>query len=55
MGSERKHLPDVDAAGAGGWKGTVSPKRAYQQADANTILTVVLSGGEPREKQLWGL
>jgi len=50
-GSERKHLPDVDVAAAGGWKDTVSLKRAYQQADADTILSVVLSGGELREKQ----
>ncbi len=40
-GSERKHLPDVDVAAAGGWKDTVSLKRAYQQADADTILSVV--------------
>ncbi len=26
-------------------------KRAYQQADADTILSVVLNGGELREKQ----
>ena len=50
-GSERKHLPDVEAAAAGAWKDTVSLKRAYQQADADTILSVVLSGGELREKQ----
>ena len=50
-GSERKHLPDVDVAAAGGWKDTVRPKRAYQQADADTILSVVHSGGELREKQ----
>ena len=50
-GSERKHLPDVDVAAAGGWKDTVSLKRAYQQADANTILSVVLNGGELREEQ----
>ncbi len=50
-GSERKHLPDVDVAAAGGWKDTVSLKRAYQQADADTILSVVLNGGELREEQ----
>jgi len=50
-GSERKHLPDVDVAAAGGWKDTVSLKRAYQQADAATILSVVLNGGELREEQ----
>ena len=50
-GSERKHLPDADVAAAGGWKDTVSLKRAYQQGHADTILSVVLSGGELREKQ----
>ena len=50
-GSERKHLPDVDVSCGGGWKDTVSLKRAYQQADADTILSVVHSGGELREKQ----
>ena len=34
-------LGDVDVAAAGGWKDTVSLKRAYQQADADTILSVV--------------
>jgi hypothetical protein len=29
----------------------MSLKRAYQQADTDTILSVVLSGGELREKQ----
>ena len=50
-GSERKHLPDVDVAAAGGWKDIMSLKRSYQQADADNILSVVLSGGELREKQ----
>ena len=50
-GSERKHLPDLDVAAAGGWKDTISLKRAYQQADADTILAVVLGGGELRERQ----
>jgi len=49
-GSEQKHLPDVDVAAAGGWKDTASLKRAYQQADADTILSVVLNGGELREE-----
>lgn len=47
--TERKHLPDVDVAAAGGWKNTVSLKTAYQQADAETILRVVLEAGELRE------
>ena len=50
-GSERTHLPDVDVAAAGGGKDAVSLKRAYQQADADTILSVVLSGGELKERQ----
>ena len=47
--TERKHLPDVDVAQAGGWKNTVSLKTAYQQADAETMLRVVLEAGELRE------
>jgi hypothetical protein len=47
--TERKHLPDVDVAAAGGWKNTVSLRTAYQQADAATILRVVLEAGELRE------
>ena len=49
VGSERKHLPDVDVAAAGGWKDASSFKSAYQHADPDTILRVVLSGGELRE------
>lgn len=47
----RKHLPDVDVAAAGGWKSTETPRRCYQQPDADTMLAVVLSGAELREKQ----
>lgn len=47
--TERKHLPDVDVAAAGGWKETTSLKRAYQQADQETMLRVVLEAGELRE------
>ncbi len=39
--SERKHLPDVDVAAAGGWRDTSSMKASYQQADAATQLQVV--------------
>jgi integrase len=49
--TERKHLPDVDVAAAGGWAELDSLKRAYQQADDATMLKVVLEGGELREKQ----
>ena len=44
--TERKHLPDVDVAEAGGWKTLETLKTAYQQADAETMLLVVL---EPRK------
>ena len=47
--TERKHLPDVDVAAAGGWKDTQSLKSAYQQADTETMLRVVLEPGEVRE------
>ncbi len=47
----RKHLPDVDVAAAGGWKSTETLRRCYQQPDADTMLAVVLSGAELREKQ----
>jgi hypothetical protein len=47
--TERKHLPDTDVAAAGGWKNTVSLKTAYQQADQETMLQVVLGAGELRE------
>ena len=47
--TERKHLPDVDVAAAGGWKDTQSLKSAYQQADTETMLRVVLEAGELRE------
>ena len=47
--TERKHLPDVDVAAAGGWKETTTLKRAYQQADSETMLSVVLGAGELRE------
>jgi integrase len=46
--TERKHLPDKDVAAAGGWKSTLTLK-LYQQPDADTLLSVVLGGGELRE------
>ncbi len=42
--SERKHLPDVDVAAAGGWRDTVSLRRSYQMADPATVLRVVEEG-----------
>lgn len=39
--SERKHLPDVDVAAAGGWKDTRALKLSYQQADPESVLRAV--------------
>ena len=47
--TERKHLPDLDVAAAGGWKDIQSLKSAYQQADTETMLRVVLKADELRE------
>ena len=47
--TERKHLPDVDVAAAGGWKGPDTLRLVYQQADQETMLRVVLERGELRE------
>jgi len=46
----RKHLPLADVAAAGGWKGTQTLTKCYQQPDDATILAVVLGGAELREK-----
>lgn len=43
--SERKSMPDVDVAAAGGWKDTRALKLSYQQADPASILRVVEGGG----------
>jgi hypothetical protein len=42
-------MPDVDVAAAGGWASLDALKRSYQQADAETMLSVVLGGGQLRE------
>lgn len=39
--SERKHLPDVDTAKAGGWRDRATIRRSYQQADPATTYKVV--------------
>jgi integrase len=39
--TERKDLPDVDVAQAGGWRDTRALKNSYQQADPETVLRVV--------------
>ncbi len=44
--SERKHLPLVDVAAAGGWKDTQTLVNCYQHADRNTMLAVM---SEPRK------
>lgn len=43
--SERKHLPDVDVAAAGGWRDLEAMKQSYQQSDPDTVLRVVELGG----------
>lgn len=40
--TERKHLPDVDVAKAGGWRSINTMKRAYQHADDAGVLEAVL-------------
>ena len=47
--TERKHLPDADVAAAGGWENPNTLWLVYQQADADTMLRVVLERGELRE------
>ncbi|MBA3555623.1 MAG: tyrosine-type recombinase/integrase [Gemmatimonadales bacterium] len=44
--TERKHLPDVDVAKAGGWRSIGTMKRAYQHADDAGVLEAVM---EPRK------
>jgi hypothetical protein len=39
----------VDSGSSGGWKTVQTLKTAYQQADAVTMLRVVLEAGELRE------
>ncbi len=38
--TERKRLPDVEVAAAGGWTQTDSLKQCYQQADEATMLDI---------------
>ncbi len=45
----RKHLRDADVAVAGGWANPNTLRLVYQQADADTMLRVVLEPGELRE------
>ncbi|MGH7529907.1 MAG: tyrosine-type recombinase/integrase [Gemmatimonadales bacterium] len=48
--TERKHLPDVDVAKAGGWRSIMTMKRAYQQADEAGVLEAVLDPRRLREQ-----
>ncbi len=41
--TERKHLPDVDVAEAGGWTGTKAMKLSYQQSTAAGVLAAVMA------------
>lgn len=47
--TERKHLPHGDVAAAGGWASARTLTEVYQQADAATMLAVVLNPAEVRE------
>jgi hypothetical protein len=42
--TQYKHLPDVDVAAVGGWKGTKAMKLSYQQSTAEGRLAVVNGG-----------
>lgn len=42
--TERKHLPDVDMAAAGGWREPTSLKKTYQHADSVTMLVAAPGG-----------
>ena len=44
--TERKHLPHVDVARAGGWRSVATMKWSYQQADDAGVLSAVM---EPRK------
>ena len=39
--TERKHMPDVDVAAAGGWRSVATMKRAYQMADEAGVLEAI--------------
>jgi integrase len=48
--TERKHQPVKDVAAAGGWKDTDTLLRCYQQADEDTLLTVMSEERKLRER-----
>ena len=47
--TERKHLPEVDVAAAGGWADPNTLRLIYQQPDQESMLKVVLEAGQLRE------
>lgn len=47
--TERKGLPDVDVAAAGGWRDPRTLKLVYQQVDAEGLLAVVMEPKKLRE------
>ena len=47
--TERKHLPDVDVAAAGGWSDTRALKMSYQQVDEQTMYAVVADATKLRD------
>ena len=49
--TERKHLPDVDVAKAGGWRSVSTMKRSYQQADDAGVLEAILEPRRLRESR----
>ena len=49
--SSQIHLPPTFVAEAGGWKGTATLERCYQQAQLSDMLRVVTAAGEIREAQ----
>lgn len=48
-GTERKHLPLVDVAAAGGWKSSAVLRDIYQQPDPDTLIRVITEAVELRE------
>jgi hypothetical protein len=49
--TERKHLPDVDVAAAGGWNSPATLNAIYKLPDQDTMLRVVLEAGQLREQR----
>ncbi|MDQ3516538.1 MAG: hypothetical protein M3403_07185 [Gemmatimonadota bacterium] len=52
--SERKHLPLVDVAAAGGWKDTKTLVSCYQHADRDTMLAVMSESRKVTDKAVSG-